>query len=176
MTGVQTCALPIFAAAQSTISTSMNSTATAVVTDFLRPLGVARDERSYLRWARALTLLSGLGGTALGVIFIDPANRSLFDSFLRVVGLFMGVLGGLFLLGMLTCRATGWGAMIGAMAGASVMALLPVITAIHGYLYAAIGVTVCFGVGYAASRFWPAPAHIRDLTIHSGAAALRTER
>jgi solute:Na+ symporter, SSS family len=165
----------IFAAAQSTISTSMNSTATAVVTDFLRPLGVARDERGYLRWARALTLASGLGGTALGVTFIDPANRSLFDSFLRVVGLFMGVLGGLFLLGMLTRRATGWGAMIGAMAGASVMALLPICTAIHGYLYAAIGIAVCFVVGYAASRLWPAPADIRGLTIHTRVTGLRSK-
>jgi len=41
----------IFAAAQSTISTSMNSTATAVVTDFLRPLHPFTNESAYLKWA-----------------------------------------------------------------------------------------------------------------------------
>ena len=35
----------IFAAAQSTVSTSMNSTATTVVTDFLRPFGCASPKR-----------------------------------------------------------------------------------------------------------------------------------
>ena len=36
----------IFAAAQSTVSTSMNSTATAVVTDFLRPFNLLQSERA----------------------------------------------------------------------------------------------------------------------------------
>ena len=158
----------IFAAAQSTISTSMNSTSTAVVTDFVRPFRLAGSEGRYLLWARALTLGFGVAGTALGLLFIDPDNRSLFDSFIKVIGLFMGVLGGLFALGIMTRRASGWGSLLGALAGAGVMALLPIYTQINGYLFAAIGITTCFVVGYTASILLPArPQSIDGLTIHT---------
>lgn len=158
----------IFAAAQSTISTSMNSTATTVVTDFLRPFRVIRVETRYLLWARVLTFGFGVAGTALGLLFIDPANRSLFDSFIKVIGLFMGVLGGLFALGILTRRATGFGSLFGALAGASVMALLPVYTQVSGYLFAAIGIATCFVIGYTTSLLLPSESHAIDgLTIHT---------
>jgi Na+/proline symporter len=145
----------IFAAAQSTVSTSMNSTATAVVTDFLRPLRLLRTERAYLNWARALTLALGVTGTLLGLLFVQPDIRSLFEQFIKVIGLFMGVLGGLFALGMLTRRATAWPTLIGALIGASVMGVLPLYTRINGYLYAAIGITVCFASGYLLSLIIP---------------------
>ena len=158
----------IFAAAQSTISTSMNSTATAVVTDFLRPFRVLKTERAYLNSARLLTCAFGVAGTLLGLLFIDPENRSLFDSFLKVIGLFMGVLAGLFLLGMMTRRATAWGSLVGALAGASVMGALPVYTRINGYLYAAIGIASCFAIGLLASAILPRGEESVDgLTIHT---------
>jgi len=156
----------IFAAAQSTISTSMNSTATAVVTDFIRPLGAKRTEASYLRTARGLTLSFGLVGTMLGLLFINPDIKSLFEVFIKVIGLFMGVLGGLFALGMLTRRASGVGAMIGAVVGATIMGAMPFFTKINGYLYAAIGITSCFVVGYVISLVIPAQKDsIEGLTI-----------
>ncbi|UCD51105.1 MAG: sodium/solute symporter [Phycisphaerales bacterium] len=158
----------IFAAAQSTISTSMNSTSTTVVTDFLRPFRLARGEGGYLVWARVLTFAFGVAGTVLGLLFIDPDNRSLFDSFIKVIGLFMGVLGGLFALGVLTRRATGLGSLLGALTGAGVMALLPIYTHINGYLFAAIGIATCFVVGYSASRLLPTqPQSLIGLSIHT---------
>ena len=158
----------IFAAAQSTVSTSMNSTATAVVTDFLRPFRVLRSEGGYLIWARVLTFSFGVAGTCLGLLFVDPANRSLWDSFLKVIGLFMGVLGGLFVLGMLTRRASGWGALVGALAGAMVMVLLQFRTGVNGYIFATAGIVTCFTVGYVVSLLLPAQAQSLDgLTIHT---------
>jgi SSS family transporter len=163
----------IFAAAQSTISTSMNSTATAVVTDFMRPFKALRTEDGYLNWARGLTFLFGILGTLLGLLFIDPENRSLFDSFLKIIGLFMGVLGGLFALGVLTKRTSGWGALTGALAGAAVMATVSTYTQISGYLYSAIGLTACFLIGYTISLLFPRDSKSIDgLTIHH----LRAER
>jgi len=159
----------IFAAAQSTISTSMNSTATTVVTDFIRPLRLLRGERGYLHVARALTLALGCGGTLLGVMFVNPEIRSLWDQFIAVLGLFMGVLGGLFCLGMFTRRANGAGALLGAASGATAMILVARFTDIQGYLYALIGIGVCFVVGYLASlpSAPPAPGAVDGLTIHS---------
>jgi solute:Na+ symporter, SSS family len=156
----------IFAAAQSTVSTSMNSTATTLVTDFLRPCGACRSEAGYLRMARGLTIFFGLLGTLLGLMFVDPSIRSLFDSFVKVVGIFMGVLGGLFALGMLTRTASGPGAFAGVLGGAAVMFALPFVSPINGYLYPAIGILACFVIGFLASLVLPArPRDLTGLTV-----------
>ena len=158
----------IFAAAQSTVSTSMNSTATAVVTDFLRPFGVLKTERGYLNCARSLTFVLGTAGTLLGLLFVDPQIRSLFDQFLKMIGLFMGVLGGLFALGVLTRRANGPGTLAGAVGGAGVVLLVERFTRINGYLYAAIGIVACVGIGYAASLlFRSKPRELTGLTVYT---------
>jgi len=145
----------IFAAAQSTVSTSMNSVATTIVTDFLRPLGVCHSEKGYLKAARWATLIVGVIGTMLGVLFVNPDIKSLFDVFMIVIGLFMGVLGGLFALGALTRRASGGGALTGAIIGGGVMFSLWRFTAVNGYLYTAVGIATCFVVGYLASTLFP---------------------
>ncbi len=158
----------IFAAAQSTVSTSMNSTATALVTDFLRPAGVCKSEHGYLQAARGLTMLLGVLGIVLGVIFVNPDIKSLFDAFIKVIGLFMGVLGGLFVLGVLTRRANGTGALTGALVGATVMFCLWRFTPVVGYLYTASGIVSCVLSGYLASLvFGQAPDDLSDLTIYT---------
>ncbi|WP_339734233.1 sodium/solute symporter [uncultured Gimesia sp.] len=141
----------VFAAAQSTVSTSMNSTATTIVTDFLEPFNVCQTDAGYLRAARISTFVLGAMGTCLGLLFVDPSIKSLFDQFIKVIGLFMGVLGGLFILGALTRRANGPGAFIGAIIGAAVMFCMWRFTRINGYLYVAAGVFTCVFVGYLAS-------------------------
>lgn len=145
----------IFAAAQSTISTSMNSTATAIVTDYLKPLRIYRSEKSYLRVARLLTIACGLLGTVLALTFIDPRIYSLFDSSIKIIGIFMGVLGGLFALGMLTRRSSSTCALLGVLAGACTMFMLPLVSNINGYLYPALGISTSFLVGVCASFIFP---------------------
>ena len=158
----------IFSAAQSTVSTSMNSTATTVVTDFLRPFNACRTEAGYLWAARAITFLMGVAGTLLGLVFVDPAIKSLFDAFLMIIGLFMGVLGGLFVLGVLTRRANAFGALTGALVGAAVMILIWRLTKVNGYLYTATGITTCFVVGYLASLLRGGTGRdLTGLTIHT---------
>ncbi len=158
----------VFAAAQSTVSTSMNSTATALVTDFLRPFRVCNADQGYLNAARSLTIVMGVLGTLLGLVFVNPDIKSLFDTFLVVIGLFMGVLGGLFLLGGITTRANSTGAMIGALVGAGVMFALWKFTPINGYLYTSCGITTCFVVGYGASLLTASPtSDLSGLTIHT---------
>ncbi len=157
----------VFAAAQSTISTSMNSSATAVITDFIRPFLPRRSEQSYLRWARLLTFLLGTAGTLLGLLFVNPNTRSLFDEFLWIIGMFMGVLGGLFLLGILTRRANGIGGIAGALCGTLATVLLKTSTGVNGYLFAAVGIVVCFVVGYLVSLLFPNNKTIDGLTIYT---------
>jgi Na+/proline symporter len=157
----------IFAAAQSTVSTSMNSTATTVVTDFLRPLRMVKDESHSLRIARVITVVMGVLGTLLGLVFIDPGIKSLFDAFIKVIGLFMGVLGGLFVLGVLTRRANSTGALVGGLAGACIMFWLWKFTAVNGYLYTTVGISTCVLIGYITSILLPGKRQIEGLTIYS---------
>lgn len=157
----------VFAAAQSTVSTSMNSTATTIVTDFLRPLSICKTEAGYLNAARVCTFLIGVLGTLIGLVFVDPDIKSLFDTFIKVIGLFMGVLGGLFVLGALSRRANATGAMWGALVGAAVMFCLWNYTAVNGYLYTASGIATCVIVGIAASLFTDKPTQdLTGLTIY----------
>ena len=158
----------VFAAAQSTVSTSMNSTATAVVTDFMRPFNVCSTEQGYLKAARFWTLLIGVLGTLFGLVFVNPEIKSLFDAFIKVIGLFMGVLGGLFVLGALTRRTNGTDAMIGAITGAATMFCLWKFTEVNGYLYTASGIGTCWVVGYVSSFFTRRPDHdLNGLTIYT---------
>jgi len=157
----------IFAAAQSTVSTSMNSTATTLVTDFLRPLNAFASERGYFRWARILTFLMGVLGTLLGLLFLDPDIRSLFEAFLKVIGIFMGTLGGLFILGVLTRRANAAGALTGAFIAAAVMLFLWMFTDVNAYLYTVSGLTTCVVTGYLASLFTGGPTRdLAGLTVY----------
>lgn len=141
----------IFSAAQSTVSTSMNSTATTLVTDFMRPLKICQDEKGYLKAAKRTTFFIGTLGTLLGLVFVNPEIKSLFDTFIKIIGLFMGVLGGLFLLGFLTRKANSTGAMTGAILGTIFMFYLWKYTSVNGYLYTSCGITACFVSGYLTS-------------------------
>jgi solute:Na+ symporter, SSS family len=155
----------MFAAAQSTVSTSMNSVATTLVTDCFRPLLRGLSESSFLRLAQLLTVTLGMIGTLVAIAFVDPQIRSLFDQFIKVVGLFMGVLGGLFVLGTLFPRANTCGAWLGAVAGAIATYLVWQFTQLHGFLYSAIGIVTCVLVGSAGSYLMPPPEGVDQLCI-----------
>ena len=156
----------IFAAAQSTISTSMNSIATATVTDFIRPFGPFGSEKSYLNLARFLTVFFGAAGTGLALVFASADIKSLLDQFFAVLGLFGGALGGLFLLGMFTRKAHGRGAVAGAVIGAIVLFIVSRFTQTHVYLYAAIGIVTTMSSGWVLSLILPsAEKDIAGLTV-----------
>jgi len=158
----------IFAAAQSTISTSMNSTSAALVTDFIRPMQRIKSERTYLRMARVLTAVMGLLGMFLALLFATADILSLWDQFMRVLGLFGGSMCGLFCLGILTTRANGPGAITGALAGAGGLFFVQQYTEVHLLLYAFVGITVCFISGYLASLAFPrATKYVQGLTIYT---------
>ena len=158
----------IFAAAQSTVSTSMNSTATTIVTDFLRPFNRCSSEPGYLKVARGLTLVMGVLGTLAGLLFISPEIRSLMSEYFKVIGMFMGALGGLFLLGIATTKANATGAFVGLFAGVGLMIWIWQSTDTNGFLYSTIGLLACLIVGYAVSVFLPGPQqNLENLTLHT---------
>lgn len=158
----------IFAAAQSTISTSINSMSTAVATDFIKPLSLIKTERGYLFLGRVLTVLFGTAGVLLALLFASSDIMSLWDQFMKILGLFGGAMCGLFCLGIFTTRANSAGAIIGALAGAAGLFFVQRYTQVHLLLHAFVGVALCCVVGYAASLlFPPMKGSIKGLTIYT---------
>lgn len=155
----------IFAAAQSTVSTSMNSVATTLVTDCIKPLITATSEKGLLRLAQVLTVCLGATGTALAISFVDPDIRSLFDQFIKVIGLFMGILGGLFVLGAFFPRSNAAGAWTGAIIGSLTMICVWQYTTLNGYIYTAIGITSCVSAGLLGSLLLPPPKEVSHLHV-----------
>lgn len=158
----------LFAAAMSSLDSSMNSMATVITTDFHDRLLGAKSDRQTLRLARVLTVLLGVVGTGFAWYMAYLNSTSMWDQYSKLIGLLGGGLAGLFAVGIFTRRANGGGAILGFAASAAVLYFVSTHTAIHFFLYPTIGVGVCFVVGYLAS--FVAPDGRRDvegLTIHS---------
>ena len=156
----------VFAAAQSTVSTSMNSISTVVVTDFVRRFSLLRSERAYLFLARVLTFAAGAGGTALALLFATADITSLWEQFMAVLGLFGGSMCGLFMLGIFTKRTGGLAALGGAILSAATMYWVSNHTNVSVLLYASIGIAVCVVCGYVLSFLIPERAKdLAGLTI-----------
>ena len=143
----------LFAAAQSTLSSSMHSVATALIVDFYQPLRRNSSDKMRLRLARILICATGVAGTSAALLMATYDIRSLFDVFLTLLSLLGGSLAGIFALAVFTMRTTGRGVLLGGVASAAVVMLVRATTPIHFFLYAPIGLAVCVAVGYLASGF-----------------------
>jgi Na+/proline symporter len=98
-----------------------------------------------------LTAVLGILGTLLALSFAASDIKSLWDQFMKILGLFGGPMCGLFCLGIFTTRANGSGAIFGAVVGAIGLFSVQKYTDVHLLLYASIGVAICFIFGYVAS-------------------------
>ena len=143
----------IFAAAMSSLSSSMNSGATAYATDIHFRFNWNKGSNE-LKLARQATFLIGILGTLFAFMMATMDIKSLWDEFQRVLGLVIGGLGGVFLLGIFTKRANSAGVLIGIIASVIVQILVGINEPVHLLLYSATGVISCFLVGYIASLFF----------------------
>jgi SSS family transporter len=129
----------IFAAAMSTLSSSLNSSAAAAVADFYRPLhGEHRSEAHYLRVARALTLGWGIVQIAVALVARTLSQRVV-DEVLAIAAFTNGAILGVFLLGTLTRRVGESDAVLGMVGGLSVMLYVKFFTAIAWPWFTVIG-------------------------------------
>ncbi|MEN9020868.1 MAG: sodium/solute symporter [Verrucomicrobiaceae bacterium] len=135
----------IFAAAQSTVSSSLNSVATAYVTDFhARVFRPGNLDHKNLVVARIVVVLLGMVGITVACIMAKSEIESACKAFNSLIGLTAGSLGGLFALGIFNKRANGSGAFLGALIGFGIVVCLHLSEApVTGFLYACIGFFVC---------------------------------
>ena len=164
VTGIVIAAL--FAASMSTLDSGLNSVSTAVVTDFYARFHPASTDAVRLRLARWLTAGVGLIATATAATMVTYEIQSLWDLFMRMIGLLSSGMAGLFAVGMFTRRANGRGALVGALISAVVIYWVQTQTAVSFFLYAAIGLLTCFAAGYIASLLLPDhPKTLKGLTV-----------
>lgn len=145
----------LFAAAMSTLSSSMNSAATAFVTDIYRKIYKDRDENRLLRIARLATSALGVVGVGFALTMASWEIMSLWDEFSKFLGLLLGGLGGLFLLGLFTRRANAAGALAGIVGSIVVQILVSHYQSVNLLLYSTTGFIACFAIGYVVSLLLP---------------------
>jgi solute:Na+ symporter, SSS family len=143
----------IFAAAMSSLSSSMNSAATAYATDIHFRFNWS-NKVGGLKVARIATLVIGLVGILFALMMATMDVKSLWDEFQKILGLVIGSLGGVFLLGILTKRANSPGVLIGIACSIVVQIWVAIHEPVHLIAYAATGVISCFLAGYLASLFF----------------------
>jgi SSS family solute:Na+ symporter len=157
LTGLVIAAL--FAAAQSTLSTSINSSATVIATDFYRRLLRPQcTEGAQLRVLRATSVALGLIGTGAALLMISI--KSTLDAWWNLAGIFSGGMLGLFLLGALSRRAGSVQAGIGMVLGLLVLtwaAMSPQLgvawaNPFHAFMTTVMGTLTIFLVGMVLSR------------------------
>ncbi len=156
----------VFAAAMSTLSSSMNSCATAYMVDIHYRFGWSKDIVG-LKLPRIATLVAGLAGITFAVMMATLDIKSLWDEFNKILGLVLGSLGGLFLLGLITRRANGIGAITGIAGSVFIQIWVSKTQPVHLLLYAATGFISCFVIGYLSSLLLPFNnKEIQHLTIY----------
>jgi SSS family solute:Na+ symporter len=153
----------IFSAAMSTISTSLNSSATLLLTDwyqrFFRPQAT---EREAMRVLHLASLVWGILGTGVALAMIGV--KAALDAWWTMSGIFAGGMLGLFLLGLISKRAGNPAAVTAVVAGVLVilwMTLTPGAAAwpeylqspFHSFMTVVVGTLVILLVGLLISRF-----------------------
>ncbi|MGW8248918.1 MAG: sodium:solute symporter [Acidiferrobacterales bacterium] len=146
------------AAAMSSVDTSINSSATILLTDvYKRIINPEASEATQMRFLRIVTLVLGIAGTGTALLMISIKNA--LDVWWNLAGIFSGGMLGLFLLGSISRKAAAPQAGIAMVAG-----ILTIMWAslsrnwsefnnvLHPFMTAVIGTLVIFLVGVALSR------------------------
>lgn len=167
----------IFSAGMSTVSTSINSAATIIMTDFVRKEISEKKKMRILHWASAI-----MGITGMGVALAMMSVQSALDAWWKLAGIFSGGMLGLFLLGFLSLKWMGRnqnsidksvnsdtrtksayysnlkvGALLGVLAGVAIIGwiALSAQTGLHAYFSIALGTLSILIIGFLPIIFSP---------------------
>lgn len=104
----------IFAAAQSTISSSLNAISACAITDFKQRFFADKLKGiKDVALARIIIIVSGLLGLAVAVYLLVGNTSETWNLFLAITGMFGVPIAGIFAVGIFTKRANAMGALLG---------------------------------------------------------------
>lgn len=140
----------ILAAAMANLSAALNSLASATVVDFYQPMTQSRKSpEHYLLASRLSTVF--WGAILAAIALVASQWGSVLESGLSIASVTLGILLGVFLLGVLTKRPGERAAIAGVIAGAIVMLFVKLGTKIPYTWWVLIGSSATFSVGWLAS-------------------------
>ena len=140
----------ILAAAMSNLSAALNSLSSSSMMDFYLRRHPETDDRTQLRLSRISTFFWALLLFSLAVLSLHKVARVI-EVGLTIASVAYGALLGVFLLGVLTRRASERGSMVGMLFGFGVELYLWLGTKVPWTWYVPIGTLVTFVIGYGAS-------------------------
>jgi SSS family transporter len=140
----------VFAAAMSTLASSLNSSSATAMADFYMPMRRASDEH-YLGVSRWLTAFWGAVQISVALIAIQFSTRAV-DEVLGIASFTNGVILGVFLLGTFAPRVGQPAAFAGILAGSAVMLAVKLLQLASWQWYVLIGAVVTYAAGALASR------------------------
>ena len=142
----------IYAASQSTLSTGLNSVATSWVLDIQDSFNRQISEEKQTKIAKLVSLGVGIIAIIVSMILANGEIKSAYEWFNSFMGLVLGVLAGIFVLGVITKKATSMGAYAGFFTSAIIVISLkynhPEVTS---WIYAIISIGVSCIIGYIIS-------------------------
>jgi SSS family solute:Na+ symporter len=150
----------VFAAGMSTISTSVNSSATVILNDYFKNIKNAADpEKRSMKVLYSSSLIFSILAILIAIAMINV--QSALDTWWKLASIFSGGMLGLFLLGFLTKNVKNNAAITGVIAGVIVigwMSLSPIFfkssellkyaSPFHNYLSIVFGTTTIFIMGF----------------------------
>lgn len=140
----------ICAAGLSTVSTSINSSATIILTDFFQRKR-QRTDKENMRILYISSLILGLLGMGLGLAMMSV--KSALDAWWNLAGIFSGGMLGLFLLGFVTRKVKNIHAVIGTICGVILIAWMSLSgsSPFHNYLVIVFGTLLIYLTGFSLS-------------------------
>lgn len=145
----------LFAATMSTISSSMNSIATVITTDFYRQFKNTATDKQSLKFAKLITVLLGAIGCVIAIYLVYLQNASIWDQYLKIIGLFGGCLAGMFAAGIFFPRINSNGIMIGFFISCIGLYFVQKLELVSFWLYPLFAVAGCVVIGWIGSLVMP---------------------
>jgi len=147
----------IFAAGMSTVSTSVNSVATVVLADYVKPFFPNLSNRAQMTVLRLSSVIVGAIGITVSLALVNV--ESILDAWWKLSSIFSGGMLGLFLLGFLSKQVKNIDAAIGVICGVVVIAWISAAkwlnlpeTGVHEYLAIVFGTMTIFLVGFLLAK------------------------
>lgn len=144
----------VAAATMSTLSTNLNSAATAVSVDFYGRLIPGATDRGRLVCGKAATIATGLVGGAFALLLANRDVASVYDVFQVLIGTLTGGISCLFLMGVFMPRIGGRAAFAGLVANYAVCLVLriaPWAGKPHLLFYGVCGMAACLAVAWTVT-------------------------
>ena len=142
----------IYAAAQSTLSTGLNSVATSWTLDIQKFISKDIDSKKETNIARFISLGVGILAIIVSMVLANGEIKSAYEWFNSFMGLVLGVLAGIFVLGVFSKKANKCGAYAGLITSSIVVIILKYSNSwVSSWAYSLISIVISLVIGYVIS-------------------------